>query len=459
MLKTTLFVIESLHLCSKPSKDKISKGDKPSFRSDQQRIISCLTPISASNTHWLFCFIYVSFIILHYLISVRTTNIKLNVDIWEFFSNFIQEVINSYDEQLKQQPMKYFSERLRNARKMNGLSLQELSNKLNNQISKQDLNRLETGIQLPDSKIISSLANVLNVTMDYFFKEQLLTLDRVEFRKLTKLPVKEQERIKGRTSDFLERYFELENLLGNAKEAPFKYQCFKINKANYKNDIEDAATKMRTSVLKIGSDPIYNIVELLEENGIKVFSIESELSFSGMSTCINNSTMVVVFNDLSSIPLVRKRFTLLHELAHLYLDLSDFDEKQSEKICDAFAGALLLPSEKLIEYFGGKRTTVFINELRNIKEYYGISLSAIMYRAMALDLVSEHYHRYFMILYNQTYKKQEGEGYKGKEESKRFIQLLMRAVAQEIISTTKAASLNNQKLGDFREQFLDASAN
>lgn len=355
--------------------------------------------------------------------------------------------------------MKYFPERLKNARKMNGLSLQDLSNRLDNQISKQDLNRLEIGIQLPDSKTISSLANALNVTMDYFFKEQPITLEKIEFRKKTSLTVKEKEKIKGRTIDYLERYFELESLLGNIKKAPFEYQSFKIKLSDSKNDIERAALEMRSSILKIGSDPIYNIFELLEENGIKVFPIESEQSFSGMSTCINNNTMVVVFNNSNSLPVVRKRFTLLHELAHLYLDLSDFDDKQSEKLCDAFAGALLLPAEKLIEYFGGKRTTVFISELKNIKEYYGISLTAIMYRAMALDLISEHYLRYFMIRYNQIYKKEEGDGYDGKEESKRFIQLLMRAVAQDIITTTKAASLNNQKLGDFREQFLDASAN
>ncbi len=355
--------------------------------------------------------------------------------------------------------MKYFSERLKNARKMNGLSLQDLSNLTENQISKQDLNRLETGIQQPDSKTIALFADILKLPMDYFFKEQPISLEMVAFRKLTKLPVKEQEKIKALTIDYLERYFELENLLGNAKGNPFVHQGYKISANNPKEDIEKAANYIRTEILKIGLDPIYNIYELLEENEIKVFPIESELSFSGMSTVVNENIMVIVFNNRTDIPLVRKRFTLLHELAHLYLDLTDFDEKQSEKLCDAFANALILPAEKLNEYFGGKRVTVFTSELKNIKEYYGISLPAIMYKAKELDLISEHYFKYFMIRYNQNYKKEEEKGYEGKEESKRFIQLLMRAVAQEIISTAKAASLNNQKLGDFRDQYLDASVN
>ncbi|ULQ51975.1 helix-turn-helix domain-containing protein [Flavihumibacter fluvii] len=347
--------------------------------------------------------------------------------------------------------MQYFPDRLKSARKMNGLSLQELSEKLNNTISKQDLNRLESGIMQPDSKLLSALTNALQVTNDYFFKKQTITLELVEFRKLASLPKKEQEIVKGKTAEFLERYIELENLLGINSSAPFKYQEFKIKD---QEDIEKAASKLR-EYLKIGTDPIYNINELLEENGIKIFPIKSQYAFSGMSAQINKNLMLIVYNDDPAIPVVRKRFTILHELAHLFLNLSGFDEKSAERFCDSFAGALLLPSAKIVAYFGGKRDTVFVSELKNIKEYYGISLSAIMYRAKTLHLVSDHYHKYFMIKYNRQYKASEGTGYNGKEQSQRFIQLLMRAVAQDIISTTKASSLNNQKLGDFRKEYLD----
>ena len=102
--------------------------------------------------------------------------------------------------------MQYFPDRLKAARKMNGLSLQELSEKLNNTISKQDLNRLETGVMQPDSKLLSVLTNVLQVTNDYFFKKQTIALEQVEFRKLTSLPKKERS--------FLKREF-LNSLVNN----------------------------------------------------------------------------------------------------------------------------------------------------------------------------------------------------------------------------------------------------
>lgn len=334
---------------------------------------------------------------------------------------------------------------------MNGFSLQELSDRLSGSLSKQALSRLETGEQSPDSETLSKLCTVLNVTLDYFFKEVSVELDQVEFRKLKKLPVKEQDRVVSTAKEYLERYLELEDLLGVTSRVSFDLRSFRVKDMN---DIKVAVKEMR-KILKAGDDPIYNCVELLEEHNVKVYSVKADPSFSGMSTIIRDEVAVIVFNDHEDIPIVRKRFTILHELAHLYLKLDSFEEKLCEHFCDAFAGSMLLPDDKLLEYFGGKRTTVFTKELQFIKKNYGIALSAIMYRAKTLGLISESYMKYFMIRYNKNLKKFEKEGYAGREESDRFMQLLIRGIAQEVISTTKAAALNNMSLGEFREQYLD----
>ncbi len=352
--------------------------------------------------------------------------------------------------------MQYFTERLKSARKMNSLSLQELSDKLNNTLSKQDISRLENRQIKPDSKIIFELCKALNVASDFFSKQQVLQLEKVAFRKLSKLPIKKQDAVIHQTAEYLERYIELEQLLGIQTKIPFKFEQFKV--AN-ENDIIEAASKLRKD-FNIGFDPIFNIVELLEDSGIKVFAVDTDPSFSGMSAKVNDNLMVIVYNNTNRLPLVRKRFTLLHELAHLYLNLSAFEDKASKKLCDQFAGEFLLPSIKLKEYFRGKRETIFISELENIKKYFGISLPAIMYRAKSNNIITEHYHKYFSIKYNmQKLKEKESSGYNGIEQSNRFIQLLLSAVAQETISTSKAAALNNQKLGDFREIYLDTASN
>lgn len=331
---------------------------------------------------------------------------------------------------------------------MNGFSLQDLSDAIGNRLNKQLIQRLETGEAKPDSEIISLLGNALKVTSDYFFRDAMVSLEDLTFRKLKKLPVKEQEKVKAQTVDFLERYLELEDMLGLNNHIPFKPKGHKVNNAG---DAETAAIQLRKH-LKLGEDPLPDVIEMLEENNIKVFLLDADKSFSGMSTIIKNRIGVIVLNQNPEIPLVRRRFSALHELAHLYLDLSAFSEKDCEKLCDRFAAAMLLPASRIKEHLGEKRTNIIMKELYIIAGQYGISLAAIAYRALNLGIITPSYHKFFMIKYNQ-YKTKEKEFnvYIGKENSERFLQLLIRAVAEEVISTTKAAALNNQKLGAFRE--------
>lgn len=331
---------------------------------------------------------------------------------------------------------------------MNGFSLQDLSDAIGNRLNKQLIQRLETGEAKPDSEIISLLGNALKVTSDYFFRDATVSLEDLTFRKLKKLPAKEQEKVKAQTVDFLERYLELEDMLGLNNHIPFKPKGYKVSNAG---DAEAAAIQLRKH-LKLGEDPLPDVIEMLEENNIKVFLLDADKSFSGMSTIIKNRIGVIVLNQNPEIPLVRRRFSALHELAHLYLDLSAFSEKEYEKLCDRFAAAMLLPASRIKEHLGERRTNIVMRELYIIAGQYGISLAAIAYRALNLGIITPSYHKFFMIKYNQ-YKTKEKEFnvYLGKENSERFLQLLIRAVAEEVISTTKAAALNNQKLGAFRE--------
>ncbi|HSZ33937.1 MAG TPA: XRE family transcriptional regulator [Puia sp.] len=344
--------------------------------------------------------------------------------------------------------MKHFPERLKAARKMNGYSLQDLSDAIKNQFNKQALQRLETGEAKPDSQTISILSKALQLPADYFVRETVVRLEDLRFRKLKKLPVKELKKITAKTIDYLERYLELEDILGIDNKISFIPKTYPVKT---EADVEKSVLDLRKK-WKLGEDALTNIVEILEGNGVKVFLMDTNPSFSGMSALLNKKLAIIVLNENKEIPIVRRRFSALHELGHLYLDLSAFDEKQAEKICDRFASAMLLLPTKLMQILGSKRTNIMMRELDIIAGQYGISLSAIVYQAMSLGIVTSTYHRFFMIRYNK-YKTKEKElvVYTGKEYSDRFLQLLYRAIAEEIISTTKGAALNNQRLGEFRE--------
>jgi Zn-dependent peptidase ImmA (M78 family)/transcriptional regulator with XRE-family HTH domain len=343
--------------------------------------------------------------------------------------------------------MLYFDVRLKNARKMKGFSLQDLANAMGNAITKQALSKYETGQMKPDSHTLIALSKALGVGLEYFSRASTIELEQIDFRKKVSLSVKELERVKQEVIDFLERYFELENLSGI--KSTFK-NPLSSHKATSLEEIELMARSLRKQ-WNLGSDPIYNIVELLEEKEIKVLQIEADPSFSGMATWIQKSYPVIVLNKHADISVVRKRFTALHELGHLLMNLEDLDDKEKERACDAFAGAMLLPRDTFETELGGHRQHIFLHELILIKEHYGISLPAIMYRAKSLGFVNELLVKRFMIKYNKDKLRYNEPGqFNSPEQSGRFIQLLLRAVAEEIITTSKAASLNKQKLAEFR---------
>ena len=247
--------------------------------------------------------------------------------------------------------------------------------------------------------------------------------------------------------DFLERYLELEDLLGINNRVSFIPKSYKIKEIG---EVEHA-TRTFVNAGNWEKTP-YPISSKCWKKTISRFICSMLINPFPGCRLFKGNIGVIVLNQNKEIPLVRRRFSALHELAHLYLDLSGFDEKEAEQVCDRFAAAMLLPASKIKEALGANRTKIVMKELFIIAGQYGISLSAIAYRAFSLGIISASYHKFFMINYNKfKTKEKEFDVYTGKENSDRFLQLLIRAVAEEVISTTKAAALNNQKLGDFRE--------
>ncbi|HUN02134.1 MAG TPA: XRE family transcriptional regulator [Niabella sp.] len=345
---------------------------------------------------------------------------------------------------------KIFSERFRSARLMKGFSLQDLANAIDNQVSRQALHRYEKGEVIPDTEKINLLSKALNVNPDYFFRSTKVELDEVEFRKLSKMPQKEASIIKEITKEKLSRYLELEEILGLSNEFEDYLKDFEII-TEYKQ-VNEAAELLREK-WGLGYGPIFNIVELLEDKNIKVVDLRVNEDFDGLQTRVNGTIPVVVFNANKINKPDRIRFTLLHELAHLLLKFGDITERQKETLCHQFAGAMLLPEKTLRAELGDHRNKLSINELGNIKKKYGISMQAIVIRAKDCGIINEHYTKQFFFLIKQmNWKVDEPIEYNGAEESNRFKQLLFRALIEDQISMSKAASLNNQTLADFRKE-------
>lgn len=352
--------------------------------------------------------------------------------------------------------MKFIPDRLKSARMINGMSLQSLAEKITElgfPITKQTINKYELGDYTPNSEMVGQLSKVLMVRPNYFFNEFEIVFDDINYRKLEKYSTKEEQRIIELTKNELGKYIELENLLNLEAEFTNPLSDFQIT--DFKS-VDNAAEKVRHE-WKLGLNPIPNSIEILEENNIKVIEVESDVDLDGFSTIANKKYPVVILNKTKLDDKTdRKRWTALHELGHIVLNLDHLDgEKQKEKYCHYFAGAMLFPKEIMIKELGKQRNRLSFQELAALKEEYGISMQGIVYRAKDLGIISESSFRQFYQTFTRLgYKINEPAEYYGKEESHRFEQLLFRALVEEVITMNKAASLKNQSLADFRKEYM-----
>ena len=339
--------------------------------------------------------------------------------------------------------------RIKNARKLKGLSLQEVANELH--VSKQMISKYESGVSIPNSARLIKLSKLFGLKVDYFFSSFKVELNEVNFRKKSTFSIKKQNSLKERIKINLENYLYIEDCLSinYSFDNPLKGLVI-----NTEEDISNAVQKLRYE-WEIGFDPVHNLIQILEDKKIKIIELsEVENKFDGLATYVDNKYPVIVLNK--NFQVERKRFSLLHELGHILLDISSKCDMKEEDICHKFASEFLLPKNTVIEEFGGKRKHISFSELISIQEKYGISIKAIVYKLKDVGILSENQHSTFYkrIRFNRSLEKEIDQSrFKTPEYSNRFERLVYRALAQENISISKASSLLNEEIEIVKEKY------
>ncbi|MDP2283127.1 MAG: XRE family transcriptional regulator [Pseudohongiella sp.] len=357
-----------------------------------------------------------------------------------------------------------FQNRLHNARKAAGLSLRDLGELVG--VSHAAIKKYEDGTAMPSSDILIRLSRQLNVRTEYFFRPDTVVLEGVEYRKRSTLPKKQLDAISHKVMDQIERRIELERLFPHSPVKEFAAVDGLPQVIESLDQIEDIANGVRHA-WNLGLDPIPDLIDVLETHGIRVFMVESDADkkFDGLAASVSGMPIVVV---CSNWPGDRQRFTLAHELGHLMLEgrlAADLDE---ERACNRFAGAFLFPAASVRQELGEHRNAVELKELGLLKDEFGLSMAAILYRARDLEVISAAYRERLTKLFQVKgwSRKEPGPEYPA-EKAHVFEQLVFHALAEEYIGESKAAELLGMSLMEFRrvrsmentEEPLRAAAN
>lgn len=340
-----------------------------------------------------------------------------------------------------------FNVRLHRARKAAGLSLRDLGKRVG--VSHAAIKKYEDGIALPASDILIKLSRALEVRAEYFFRPELVKLEGIEYRKRSSLPKKRLDAITHEVIDQIERRFELESLFPQPPIKTFAPMDGLPKAITEMEQIEEIVEQVREN-WELGFDPIPKLIDVLETNGIRVFTIETdaENKFDGLAARVNGMPIVVVGSHW---PGDRQRFTLAHELGHLILEDRLSDDLNEEMACNRFAGAFLFPRASVIQDLGDHRNAIELKELGLLKDEFGLSMTGILYRAKDLGIISPAYWESLakVFRFRGWHRKEPGQNYPA-EKSHIFEQLVFHALAEEYIGESKAAELMNMPMQQFR---------
>lgn len=282
------------------------------------------------------------------------------------------------------------------ARRLRSLSMEELVSSMGGALSKMAISKYERGLMTPSAENLNKIARALSLPQT-FFVQPPLQIACSHYRHDRDISPRELDAFTSAVREQVELYYAAEEL--TAQQVPFR-NPLRHRLVRTFQEIEAAACRLR-ELWHIDQQPIVSVYEMLELHGIRVVEtcIEDK-RVEGLSFFVDKRVPFVIINTYINKTVERKRFTALHELAHLLLRLEPTSlclsghhpdrtlADTAERFAHAFADAMLLPRPCLEFRLGHRRDSLDLDELISIRNLYGISIAATVHRAHDLNIIT-----------------------------------------------------------------------
>lgn len=346
-----------------------------------------------------------------------------------------------------------------------GLGTATLSNILNEKSS-------------PNSSTLIKISTALGVSFSDLLAETP-TLKTLRFRtnhKLTAREIAEREQLQIDSAIWLKNYVNLEELTQNQIE-------YKFEQITTENPIE-AAKEIRKIYNIREEEPIYDILSLVEDAGIKLYLHDFNFQKTfGLSVNKEDGGPAIIVNNNESISVERKIFTIAHELGHLILHRNSFDGEVSEeneieeKQANDFAAELLMPEKAFEKQWELHSGISWVEAVLQIKQYFRVSYKTVLSRLNSLigdrfapGFLYAEFSRLYRLKYHHDLKNHYepnsiSELAPAKDEPKkiscfnfteeRFERLVRLAYEQEKITISRAAEMLSLSAESMRERIAE----
>lgn len=258
-------------------------------------------------------------------------------------------------------------------------------------VSPATISKWRSGSQAPEADALERLAQVMNVTAEWFTRKPLPKGTMPLYRSNASAHVAAREMLGAR----LEWAEDVALAMTSYVDfPPLRVPTFDFvePEAISDSDIEEAASQCRHR-WGLGATVVPDLALAIESAGIVLVREETGVAqiegLSAWSTALERPFIVLSADKANAF---RSRFDLAHELGHIVLHrhIRRADEKERHNLLERqahrFAGAFLLPAESIATDI---RTPVTLDSLLLLKQRWGVSVAAIIMRLVAIGVLSE----------------------------------------------------------------------
>lgn len=268
---------------------------------------------------------------------------------------------------------------LRVARQARGWSQSELSRCSG--VSQANLSKLENGLIGPTDDVVGRVAKALKFPISFFYQNHRLVGLPISvhpmYRKKASVGQKAIDRLE---SELNIRLMHLRQLLAATDFEP-ELPLPRLDPDEFGGDPEHIAELVRRTWL-VPSGPLYDLVDWIERAGCIVVHCDFvDLSVDGVTIQAPDLPPCIFLNQNQ--PSDRQRFTLAHEIGHIVMHKVPSPEMEDE--ANAFASALLMPSQELRPKLSGRLT---LQRLAALKPVWRVSMGALLYRAKTIGAIT-----------------------------------------------------------------------
>jgi Zn-dependent peptidase ImmA (M78 family) len=325
--------------------------------------------------------------------------------------------------------------KLKSARLTMGLSPRNVADRISERfsITHATISNYESGRTTPSLSVLSVLASFYDRPLNWFL-ESGPSLANVHYRHLkSRTRISELRRYEANAQRWLEAYSRLEAWLADPL----------VNKhTGFESAHSDSGRRLAESLrerLKLNdTEPIRSVAELLEDFAVRAIELPTDLAIDGMAANYGNH-YVIVLNP--KVPNERFRMNAAHELGHVLLEdcagECGHENTVVERRAYEFAAHLLIPEKQLESAFVGQSMV----KLVKYKEYFGISLQAMIYRAEQSEIISKTTAKWLWTEFAKRGWRKAEPGFVRPDRATRFEDLLASAVAENRLNWANAAKL------------------